>query len=153
MYNFDISTLLCEMEWTSKIVIIAAGAFIVYQIIGLLSSRAVELKMKGGNPNRQTTVYLFYTPLCHFCTTIRGNRLNGDPDPKSAWGKIYIKYNKSKDVKAVEINAHEDSSKVTLYNIEAYPTIVLVKRDGSHVEFTGDNNAEEIDKFIESNRA
>ena len=150
MYNFG------EMESISKLVIIVMGGFILYQIIGLLSNKVV-LNMKGGDKpsgsKQQTIVYLFYTTSCHHCTTIRGDKAsNGSPNPKTAWGKIYNKYTKSPDIKVVEINAEDDPSKTILYNIEAYPTIVLVKPDGSHVEFTGDNTAEEIDKFIERER-
>lgn len=164
MWNFS------ELETISKLVIVILGGFILYQTVSYLSQGTLpNLSMKGGKKRQSkyqskkggagtSKLYLFYTPWCSHCTTIRcgegateDNRPNGRPNPDSAWGKIFYKYRNSKEgVKAIEIDADNDKSKTMLYNVDAYPTIVLVKPDGSHKEFTGENTSESIAKFIKA---
>jgi thiol-disulfide isomerase/thioredoxin len=159
-----------EMENVSKLAIVIFGGFILYQLISYLSQGTVPaaVSMKGGQRRRKTDakrgggsgphrLYLFYTPWCHFCTKIRcgpdaskDDRPSGRPNPQSAWGKVFYecKKNTGLRVKPIEVNADENRSLASRYNVDAYPTIVLVKSDNSHKEYTGENEASGILKFL-----
>jgi thiol-disulfide isomerase/thioredoxin len=92
--------------------------------------------------NGETVVALFYTDWCPHCQDFKPdymkamNTLNGKVD----------KDDKKLRLEMVDCDVHKELGRK--YNVNGYPTIKLIKDDGSHVEYGGERNFEGLRKYL-----
>lgn len=92
-----------------------------------------------GSGTGTSTFGLYYSPNCGHCR---------DFYPK--WQEITntVKMN---GVKFFEVNCNEDEDKCRIAQIQAYPTMLLQKPDGTTLPYDGERTKDGIVNFIRSN--
>ena len=88
--------------------------------------------------NKKNELVLYFTNKCHFC-------LNFLPIWKSFKEK-YKLYNFNIDI--YEINCDENYEKCLEDGINAYPQVILRKKNGEIVEFVGNRTIENLENFV-----
>lgn len=115
------------------------------------------LQQSGGASNK---LYLFYTTWCPHCTKIRcshnsatDDRPNGQPHKDSEWGKVFYQCQNDKSLKTKPVEVDADKSTLSKkYNVSGFPTIILVKSDGTVMEYDGQNQSDDILNFVKENQ-
>ena len=96
---------------------------------------------QGGNSNIVEVMY-FYTNWCPHCKNAR-----------SEWDQFKDVYEgktiKNMTIKCLDINCDEDEETADKYNVEAYPTIKMLK-DETVYEYDAKPNVETLGQFLNS---
>ena len=96
----------------------------------------------------EVIVALFYAPWCGHCKTFKPHfenamtELNGKTSGKSEL--------KGKIVRFAKIDCDEDQNKplAKKYNVSGYPTVKILKDDGTDIEYDGERSLEGMKKFL-----
>jgi len=123
-----------------KLVILALGVV----IIGMLMYRLWKpytSPPKTEVPAGQANLYFFYTDWCGFSQKAmpEWEKLEESLQKKSYYGNT--------KVTPIRVDADKDKKKATLYNIDAYPTILLETKNGIY-DFTKVPKDESIRNFL-----
>jgi len=93
-------------------------------------------------------VALFYAPWCGHCKTFKPEfeKAMGDLDGMTA-KKSEIK---GKTIRFAKINCDEDENKplAKKYSIGGYPTVKILKDDGTDIEYDGERSADGMRKYL-----
>ena len=93
-------------------------------------------------------VALFYAPWCGHCKTFKPHfeKAMDQLDGKTS-GKPEIK---GKTVRFVKVNCDEPENKslAKKYDIGGYPTVKILKDDGSDIEYDGERSLEGMKKYL-----
>ena len=92
-------------------------------------------------PTGKANLYFFYTDWCGFSQKAmpEWEKLEAILKETPYFGKT--------EVRAVRVNAEEDRKTAILYEVDAYPTIVLESTEGI-TDYTGKRNAEALLQFL-----
>ena len=94
-------------------------------------------------PSGKANVYFFYTDWCGFSQKAM-------PEWETFEGILKdTPYFGTTEVRAVRVNAEEDRKTALLYEVNAYPTIIMETKDGI-TEYTGKRNASALLEFLRS---
>ena len=100
-----------------------------------------ETPEQGGNSNIVEIMY-FYTTWCPHCK-----------NAKAEWDQFKTIYQgkvvKDMKIKCLDINCDEDEATADKYNVEAYPTIKLLK-NGTVYEYDAKPNVDTLGQFLNS---
>lgn len=125
--------------------LLCIGLFIATIALGLylLNRHYKVFERFTDQPTQQvkfTKVLLFYAEWCGHCQSLK---------PK--WNEAKAKFPKTVEVK--ECNADEEADKPDFekHGVNSFPSIKLVKADGTVVDYSGDRSANDIVGFVESN--
>ena len=83
------------------------------------------------------TVYWFYADWCSHC---------------KEFDKVWAKFTsmvRDKDVKTVKINGDKHNDKLKKYKVNAYPTVIYVKKNGNYLHYYGKRDAEAMMRYCE----
>lgn len=124
------------MKW------ILLGLFIIFTIIAIFVYRSY-MKKKDYNPNNEFVrndkvgqLMLFYADWCPFSKTTM-----------KQWYAYKEKYNGSYSISFTEIDCDKNTKLADEYNIESYPTIVLVVDDKKYI-YDAEMNHDTLTQFI-----
>ena len=93
-------------------------------------------------------VALFYAPWCGHCKTFKPEF---EKAKEELDGKISNKAElKGKKVRFVKIDCDEEENKAIAkkYDISGYPTVKIIKSDGSDIEYDGGRSLEGLRKYL-----
>lgn len=90
---------------------------------------------------KKCKVMLFYAQWCGHCQSLK---------PK--WDSAKTRFDTTK-VEVEEVNADDASSKDLFekHNVSGFPSIKIVKKDGTVVDYQGDRSEEDLVQFVLSN--
>lgn len=96
------------------------------------------IHMSDSTRNTPYTLYYFFNPSCGYCRQF---------DP--VWRHLVNKYKNYQKLKfsAIDATKSENEHLAFYYNVNAYPTIILVTPD-KNVEYEGNRTPEDLDNFI-----
>lgn len=86
-----------------------------------------------------TAVVLFYSNLCGHCQVLM-----------PTWDQLTSKYRGNQMVMLDKVDCAEDRAAGEQFKIEAYPTILKLRQDGSREEYQGDRDSNSLEEFIKS---
>lgn len=90
---------------------------------------------------KKCKVMLFYAQWCGHCQSLK---------PK--WDNAKTRFDTSK-VEVLEVNADDASSKALFeeHSVSGFPTIKIIKTDGTVLDYSGDRSEEDLVQFVLSN--
>lgn len=115
------------------LIIAAIIAFIAYR----MWPRKHESHKTAISQN-ETILYYFYSPHCGYCKMF-----------KPVWDKVSKDITHGHGVRTIAIDATDPANNdiAFYYNINAYPTIILVTPNKNY-EYTGNRSYEDIERFV-----
>jgi thiol-disulfide isomerase/thioredoxin len=126
------------------ILVASAAYYFMYKYNREGFESAESLKPESG----ECIVALFYAPWCGHCKTFKPHfekamsELDGK---KSGKGEL-----KGKTIRFAKINCDEDENKplAKKYDVAGYPTVKILKDDGTDIEYDGERSLEGMKKYL-----
>ena len=135
---------------TIALLVLVIGICVAYYFIyksnreGFDGTGASNLKPASG----ECIVALFYAPWCGHCKTFKPEfeKAMSDLDGMTA-KKSEIK---GKTIRFAKVNCDEDENKplAKKYSIGGYPTVKILKDDGTDIEYDGDRSADGMRQYL-----
>ena len=137
---------------TVFVLFILASIFAYYRYAKpALSIEQLTMQSDIANMKEEQTgkalIYFFHADWCPHCTKAQPtwNLFSGDYNKKTIKGT---------EIECVDVNCTDDNDKkvqklISTYNIQSYPTIVMVK-DGTTIVFDGRITEDSLKQFVES---
>ena len=96
----------------------------------------------------EVIVALFYAPWCGHCKTFKpefDNAMSELDGMKSGKSEL-----KGKTIRFAKINCDEDENKplAKKYDVAGYPTVKILKDDGTDIEYDGERSLEGMKKYL-----
>ena len=92
-----------------------------------------DLSLKGGSLNKNT-LYLFKADWCGHCKNF-----------KSTWKELQNEIGNK--VNFISVDADKDKEKITNFNIQGFPTLILQQKDKA-IEYVGNRDLNSLKEFI-----
>ena len=121
---------------TNYLLFISLAVILVYVFSQNLHN-SIELS-GGGDDNKDRRLVLFYAPWCGHCKKLI-----------PVWDDLGDKYSGNSRISIEKINCEEDTTAAKKYEIEAFPTILMMS-GGVKKEYTGSRDMESIEGFLQS---
>ena len=147
-----------RFNWKTISLIILLIVFLTYVMMRFRKREGVtnnEYLSEDPNNRKQAKLYFFYADWCPHCRTAKQS---GGPWYEFTKDKNDIIVKGDYDIAIEEVDCSKDSNKhnghgvkeiMHKYNVEGYPTIILVK-DDEHYLYDTKPNADRIEEFVDA---
>jgi thiol-disulfide isomerase/thioredoxin len=110
-----------------NVLLAAIGVYIVWNFY----------KTYEGFSSGKPVIMLFHLPTCGYCI-----------DMMPEWDKFQDEYQNNPDITVVKVNGANDQNLTKKYGVNSFPTVILVKDDGTEKIYEGARTAEGLKQFI-----